>query len=129
MRGFYIDEGLVHVIQELYGDAISAVLLNEQHGDTIGRLSEIPALSRPVQPFPKKDNAKTLHEHHTFFNRRLYERARACGMEVKTEKSKITVNSATNTNANITMIRETLNEVTQFIFFGRNYVQGWNQYC
>ncbi|KAH3880382.1 hypothetical protein DPMN_004296 [Dreissena polymorpha] len=36
MRGFNIDEGLVQVIQELYGNASSAVILNKQQRASSG---------------------------------------------------------------------------------------------
>ena len=45
---------------------------------------------------------------------RLYERARAYGLEVSTEKSKIMVNSMTNTSAEIAMNGEKLVEMTSF---------------
>ncbi|KAH3822450.1 hypothetical protein DPMN_124228 [Dreissena polymorpha] len=45
---------------------------------------------------------------------RLYERAEAYGMEVKTGKSKIMVSSTTNTSADITMNGEKLEELTKY---------------
>ena len=49
---------------------------------------------------------------------RLVTSASAFGMEVSTEKSKIMINSTTNTTANITMNGETLEEVTNFKYLG-----------
>ena len=45
---------------------------------------------------------------------RLDGRARACGMEVSTEKSKVVVNSDTNISAEITVNGERLEEVDSF---------------
>ncbi|KAH3825217.1 hypothetical protein DPMN_127091 [Dreissena polymorpha] len=62
MRGFNIYKDLVQVIQELYGNATSAVLLNGQRGGLLQDISGCPsgsfALSSPVQPFPCEDNAE-----------------------------------------------------------------------
>ena len=49
---------------------------------------------------------------------RLDSRARAYGMEVSTEKSKVMVNSTKNINVNITMNGESLQEVTSFKYLG-----------
>ncbi|KAH3856330.1 hypothetical protein DPMN_098916 [Dreissena polymorpha] len=46
-------------------------------------------------------------------------------MDVSMEKSKIVVNSTTNTSEDITMDCEKLEEVTSFVL-GRNPVQGWD---
>ena len=45
---------------------------------------------------------------------RLVDRATACGMEVSTEKSKITTNSMNNIRADISMNGRKLKEVTSF---------------
>jgi hypothetical protein len=69
LRGFNIEEGLVQVIQELYRDASSAVLLNGQIGNffktTVGVRQG--CLLSPVlfNLFLEKIMQETLHDHHT----------------------------------------------------------------
>jgi len=69
LRGFNIDEGLVQMVEALYKNASSAVLLNNQHGEffktTVG--VHHGCLLSPVlfNIYLEKIMRDTLHDHHT----------------------------------------------------------------
>ena len=69
MRGFSIDEELVQVIQDLYGNARIAVLLNGQKGDFFWTSAGIchGCLLSPVlfNLFVERIMQETLHGHYT----------------------------------------------------------------
>jgi hypothetical protein len=69
LKGFNIEEGLVQVIQELYRDASSAVLLNGQIGNFFKTTVMVRqgCLLFPVlfNLFLEKIMQETLHDHHT----------------------------------------------------------------
>ena len=66
---FQQDEGLVQVIQALYENSSSAILLNSQLGEffktTLGVRQECLFSTILFNLFPVKITKETLHDHHT----------------------------------------------------------------
>ena len=61
---------------------------------------------------------RSYGRHNEDLTNRLVDRARAYGMKVSTEKSKIMTNSSNNINAGISMNSQKLEEVTSFKYLG-----------
>ncbi|XP_072181237.1 uncharacterized protein [Diadema setosum] len=134
MRDFGIDKQLVQVIQALYANSSSAVLLNGQLGEffktTVASCRKhyrTTILQSQLVVDPSVIFDRRRHRPHgghqqrlQDLTNRLVDRAEAYGMDVSTVKSKVMVNSPNNISANITMNRETLDEVTNFKYLGSN---------
>ena len=60
---------------------------------------------------------------------RLIDRARAYGMEVSTEKSKIVTNSTNNISANTSMNVQKIQEMTSFKYLGATLYKSPHQDC
>ena len=60
------------------------------------------------------------------FTNRLVDKAKAYGMEVSTEESKIMTNSTNNISADFSMNGQKLEGVTSFSYLGAIPVQGWH---
>lgn len=151
MRNFNIEEGLVQIIEALYRDSTSAVLLNNRIGEffrtSVGVRQGCLLSPLLFNIFLERIMQETMDDHPTTISiggrplcnlrfaddidlmagnntelqdltNRLVKCAKVYGMEVSHEKSKILINSANHTTAEIYMNGQKLDEVTAFKYLG-----------